>query len=268
MNSTWRLAEGWPSAFIKKTNQLATNYQGFNGIRNNILKLNAALFVPLGCIFHTQQMACYSFFDTLLQNILEASIWEIVAVVFGVVSVWFARKANILVFPAGIVSTAIYIFIFFVTGLYANMGINVYYTCVSLYGWYHWTRKRNSSRELPVSWNTKKEQIAGILLLPVIFLLILGLLWVVQSDGHQGFRFTFVTITDALTTAIFILGMWFLARKKIENWIYWIAGNIISIPFFFTQDLIFTSLQFVIFLILAIMGFQEWKRLYNKAGLQ
>ncbi|HSV88890.1 MAG TPA: nicotinamide riboside transporter PnuC, partial [Bacteroidales bacterium] len=72
-------------------------------------------------------------------------------------------------------------------------------------------------------------------------------------------------VVDALTTAIFVLGMWYLARKKIENWMYWIVGNLISIPFFFAQGLAFTSFQFVVFLVLAIMGFFEWKRLY-KAG--
>jgi len=224
-------------------------------------------FLPLGCIFHFTIMDFSTFWDILLRNIQGASIWEIIAVVFGVVSVWFARKASILVFPAGIVSTTLYVFIFFFAGLYANMGINLFYTCVSIYGWYHWTRKTEDKTDLPISWNTKKEQIVYLLLLPVIFLLILGLLWIFQRANNSYFIANFTTIIDALTTSIFVLGMWLLARKKIENWIYWIAGNLISIPFFFSQELVFTSFQFVVFLVLAVMGFMEWKRLY-KAGFK
>ena len=208
-----------------------------------------------------------SFFDLLLRNISAATRWEMIAVAFGIISVWFARKASILVFPAGIISTTIYIFIFFTAGLYANMGINLYYTIISIYGWYNWTRKTENSRQLPISWNSKSEQFKGLLLLPVIFFLILGLLWVFNNSGDGRFLSSYVPIVDALTTAIFVLGMWYLARKKIENWIYWIAGNLISIPFFFSQGLVFTSFQFVVFLVLAIMGFFEWKRLYN-AGPQ
>jgi len=218
-----------------------------------------------GCIFYFPQMDFSSFFDLLLQNIAAASIWELIAVTFGIISVWFARKANILVFPAGILSTSLYIFIFFAAGLYANMGINLYYTIVSIYGWYNWTRKTDNRQELPISWNTKKEQITGIVLLPIIFCLILGLLWLFGNTGKETIL-SYVQVIDALTTAIFVLGMWYLARKKIENWIFWIVGNLISIPFFFGQGLVFTSFQFVVFLVLAVMGFFEWKRMYRIAS--
>jgi len=206
-------------------------------------------------------------FNTLLElfakNVAMTSVWEIIAVIFGIASVWFARKANILVFPTGIVSTVIYIFIFFFARFYAGMGINAFYTGMSLYGWYIWTRKDADEKVIPIKWNTTKQQITGIALIPILYLLILGLIWLFNMDDLEYMR-SYVPYLDSLTTSIFLVGMWFMARKRVENWIYWIAGNIISIPLYFSKGLVFTSFQFAVFLVLAIMGFIEWKKRAEK----
>ena len=200
------------------------------------------------------------FYQIFLQNIYDTSILEIIAVVFGLLSVWFAKNANILVFPSGIISTCIYIYICFFAQLYADMGINLFYAGMSLYGWFIWTRTGVNKKVRPVSRNTKKEQWAGIAGVFVFFWVILGLLWIFKQNDPEYIN-SYIPYIDAFTTSIFFVGMWFMARKKIENWIYWIVGDIISVPLYFHKGLVFTSFQFFVFLILAVMGYIQWKRM-------
>lgn len=209
-------------------------------------------------------MSWLDFFDMFYQNVLATTFPEIIAVVFGILSVWFARQANLLVYPTGIVSTAIYIFICYNIGLYADMGINLFYTSMSLYGWYIWTRKDDNKKHIPIRWNTKNEQLTGLLMIPVLYAAILGLIYVFMKDDPDAYMHTYIPYVDSFTTAIFLIAMWYMARKKIENWIYWIAGNVISIPLYFLKGLVFTSFQFTVFLVLAIMGLLNWIRLYHQ----
>ncbi len=200
------------------------------------------------------------FFNIFIENIRETTILEYIAVAFGLISVWFAKKANILVFPTGIISTIIYIYICFFAQLYADMGINLFYTGMSIYGWYVWTRRDKNKKLIPIRWSSVKEQIAGIAAVIIGFWIILWLLWVFKSNDTE-YISSFIPYVDAFTTAIFLVGMWFMARKRIENWIYWIVGDLISVPIYFYKGLVFTSFQFFVFLILAVMGFLEWKRM-------
>ena len=133
-----------------------------------------------------------AFFELFWQNVAASSIWEIIAVIFGILSVWYARKANILVYPTGIISTVIYIFICFFAQLYADMGINVFYTSMSVYGWYMWTRRDENQKVISIRWNTKKEQALGILMIPILYVLILGLIWVFMKDDPSGYMKTYV----------------------------------------------------------------------------
>jgi nicotinamide mononucleotide transporter len=206
------------------------------------------------------------FFQLFYQNILQTTLLEIIAVFFGITSVWYARKANILVYPSGIVSTLIYIYICLRIQLYADMGINVFYTGMSIYGWYMWTRRDANLKLRPIRWNTTKEQILGIMMIPLLFFIILGMLFLFKQDDPAYLQ-SYVPYVDSITTSIFLIGMWYMARKKIENWIYWIAGNIISIPLYFVKGLVFTSFQFTIFLVLAVMGLLEWKRMYDEGRI-
>ncbi len=191
-------------------------------------------------------------FDILYRNLLDTSILEAIAVIFGILSVWFAKKENILVFPTGIISVLIYVYICFFAKLYADMGINFVYFVMSVYGWIMWTRKDAERHVLPISWCSRKEHVISIIML-VGFFLLLSYFLSEYTDSN-------VPVIDSLTTAIFIVGMWLMARKKIENWIYWIVGDVISIPLYFYKDLALTSIQFTIFLVLAIMGFIEWRK--------
>ncbi len=204
-----------------------------------------------------------TFFQLFYENVMATTWLELIAVFFGIMSVWFARQANLLVFPTGIISTVIYIYITFTIQLYADMGINFFYTMMSIYGWYVWTRRDELKRVPPIRWNTKKQQAFGIAMIPVLYVLIYMLLYIFKQDDPEYMQ-SYIPYVDSLTTAIFLIGMYFMAQKRIENWIYWIAGNIISVPLYFVKGLVFTSFQFAVFLVLAVLGLMAWIRLYNE----
>ncbi len=204
-----------------------------------------------------------TFFQLFYDNLMGTTWLEFVAVFFGILSVWFARQANLLVYPTGIVSTVIYVYICFNFQLYADMGINVFYTSMSIYGWYWWTRKDALKRHRPIRWNTKKQQAIGIAMIPVLYVIIFGLIYIFKKDD-AAYMQSYIPYIDSFTTSIFLIGMWYMARKRIENWIYWIVGNIISIPLYFVKDLVFTSFQFTVFLVLAVLGLMEWIKMYKE----
>jgi len=190
-----------------------------------------------------------------LQNLQNSSLIESIAVLFGILSVWFARKENILVFPTGIVSVLLYIFICIDVKLYADMGINAFYFLMSVYGWYNWTHKNGENEEREISRTTKKEKLIIVAALISFFI---ALFYILSQHTDSN-----VPIIDSITTSIFLVAMWLMARKKVENWTFWIIGDIISIPLYTYKGLVLTSFQFIIFLILAIMGLIEWRRRIN-----
>jgi nicotinamide mononucleotide transporter len=196
-----------------------------------------------------------SVFQTFYEN-LTASTWlEALAVLTGLLSVWYARKENILVYPTGIISVLIYVYICFTVKLYADMGINVFYFGMSIYGWIKWSRKTADHKQRPITRMSGKEWALSILGFVVFFLV---LIFVLKKYTDSN-----VPVWDALTTAIFIIGMWLMALKKIENWLFWIAGDLVSVPLYASKALILTSFQFTVFLILAVAGFIEWKKRYS-----
>lgn len=205
-------------------------------------------------------MLLSGFFELFYQNLLNTTWLEAVAVLFGLLSVWYAKKANILVYPTGIVSVLIYVYICYFAGLYADMGINFFYFVVSVFGWYKWTRKDKANNILPISACSKREHIAGVAA-SVVFFLILQYVLRKYTDST-------VPYWDSFTTAIFITGMGLMALKKIENWIYWIVGNVVSVPLYFHKDLLLTSFQYTVFLVLAVLGYLQWRNILKQSQVE
>jgi nicotinamide mononucleotide transporter len=205
------------------------------------------------------KVVTFNMFDTLYKNLIDTSWLEVVAVIFGLSSVWYAKKANILVYPTGIISVLIYVYICFNAQLYADMGINAFYFVMSVYGWFMWTRKTADKEERPITFNTRKDNLISVIIFTFSLVVIMLLLKFFKS-GDLHYWSTKVPYIDTFTTAIFIVGMWLMAVKKVENWLYWIVGDVISVPLYFYKGLVFTSLQFFIFLVLAVLGYIEWKR--------
>lgn len=203
----------------------------------------------------------YPIFDFLFGQYQEYEtidiILEIVAVIFGFFSVWFSKQNNIWVFPTGMISTAIFVYLLLKWMLLGDMLINAYYFIMSLYGWYIWTRKVDDSHVTQISKTTKREHQYSA----VIFSVTLIFVFVVYKSFDKWNDWT--AYVDTLTTAIFFVGMWLMAKRKIENWIYWIIGDVISTPLYFYKGFTFTSFQYFIFTFIAIFGYLSWKKHLN-----
>ncbi len=181
---------------------------------------------------------------------------EITAVIFGFLSVWFAKQNNIWVFPTGLISTGIFVYLLFKWELLGDMMINAYYFAMSIYGWYIWTRKTNDAFT-PISRTKVAEKKTSI----IIFIATLAFVYALYKSA--GKWSTWTAYVDTLTTAVFFVGMWLMARKKIENWIFWIVGDVISVPLYLYKGLAFTSVQYLIFTLIAIYGYLAWKKTLN-----
>ena len=181
-------------------------------------------------------------------------ILELVAILFGLLSVWYAKKDNIWVFPTGIISTVIYTYLLCKWNLLGDMMINFYYAVMSIYGWYHWTRKKGDVVEFPISTMTSYEKKVSIVLFIGTVVFVIAVYTFFDKFTH------WTSYIDTLVTGIFFVGMWLMARRKIENWILWIVGDIISIPMYFAKGYSFTSIQYLIFTIVAIFGYLELKK--------
>ena len=194
------------------------------------------------------------FFVTPYANGTIAQITvEILAVLLGILSVIYAKKENILVFPTGIISTVLYVYICYQFTLYGDVIINVYYTLMSLYGWYLWKYKIGG-QSLAIS----KSNVADWIKVLGIFISTAAFVVVVYLYFDRFDRMT--DYFDTLTTGVFFAAMWLMAHKKIEHWMFWIVGNLISFPLYFVKGLVFSGLQFTVFLILAIQGYIQWKK--------
>ncbi len=199
-----------------------------------------------------------NFFSTPYTGVTAFHITlEIVAVFFGIASVLYAKKENIWVFPTGIISTVLYVYICYQFTLYGDVVINLYYTLMSLYGWYVWNHK-TSGQSIEI---TKSDPLD---MLKALGIFISTAAFVVGVYLYYN-RFDRLTdYFDTFTSGIFFAGMWLMAHKKIEHWMFWILGNLISIPLYFVKGLGFSGLQFTIFFVLAIQGYIEWKKHLNK----
>ena len=194
------------------------------------------------------------FFSQYSEYATADIVLEIVAVIFGFLSVWYSKQNKILVFPTGMISTLIFVYLLLKWELLGDMMINAYYFAMSVYGWYVWTRKVDETHVTPISRTTSKEKKLSV----GIFLATIAFVFLVYKtfDKWNGW----VAYVDTITTAIFFVGMWLMARRKLENWTFWIIGDIISVPLYFYKGFTFTSFQYLGFTVIAIFGYIAWKK--------
>jgi len=216
----------------------------------------------------------------------ESAVWynillELLAAAFGVISVFYARKENILVFPTGIISTGIYVYLLSQWNLYGDLIINIYYTLMSMYGWYQWHKVvDDNNTHIAISRTTTGDKLKaiGIFVFTSVFVIVVyrhfdvmpNKLGFNESVDYAIQKLTSGNLTDfrqatpfldTFTTGVFFSAMWLMANKKIENWTLWIAGNIVSIPLYFVKGYGFTGIQYSIFLVLAVMGYFSWRKI-------
>jgi len=187
--------------------------------------------------------------------------WEYVAVFFGIASVWFSRKENILVYPVGLVNTIIYIYISIEGSLFGEASVNLYYTIMSIYGWILWAKKdRQHKPVVVITWSNKREWINELLFFSGFYIVIFVALSFLKKDFAPGA----IPWADAFASATAFTGMWLMAKKKVESWYWWIATNIASIPLYFVKHYVFTSVYYLILLIMAVWGLAEWMKRADK----
>ncbi|RWW93820.1 nicotinamide riboside transporter PnuC [Flavobacterium cerinum] len=182
-------------------------------------------------------------------------ILELIATIFGIFSVVYSKKNNILVYPTGLISTAIYVYLLFKWHLYGDLIINAYYFYMSIYGWLLWSRKDNTNHDLlKITMMTASDRTKSA----VIFLgSIIGVSIVYIYFNKFTYWWAYI---DTFITGLFFVGMWLMAKRKIENWLFLIAGDIIAIPLFFLKGYTLTSILNIVLTIIAIFGYLSWKR--------
>ncbi|MGK4566221.1 nicotinamide riboside transporter PnuC [Flavobacterium sp. 3HN19-14] len=199
--------------------------------------------------------------DFFLKPYETASILQILleflAFALGIASVWFAKKENIWVYPTGLIATFITTYLLWIAGYLGDMLINAYFTIMSIYGWINWAKKTDSNDNLPITRTTRNEKLTGILL---FFTTIFVVFAIYKSVGQQIKNDNYI---DIIASGIFFTGMWYMARKKIENWTLWIIGDIIVTPLYAYRGLGMLSLQYLVFTILAVSAYLEWKKILN-----
>ncbi len=197
----------------------------------------------------------FDFFLEAYQNTpMFQIVLEAIAFVFGIASVWYAKSENILVYPTGIICTVITVYLLYINQYLGDMMMNFYYSIMSIYGWWNWSRKKNDAYAVPISRTNKNEKLIGF----GLFLLTM----LVTYNVYKAFNYTLEipNYIDIVTSGIFFTAMWYMATKKLENWTLWIIGDIITIPLYAYRGLGMLSLQYLIFTILAIYGYKEWKK--------
>ncbi|MBS1731681.1 MAG: nicotinamide mononucleotide transporter [Bacteroidetes bacterium] len=190
-----------------------------------------------------------------ISGMKETGFMEYIAVFAGIISVWYSRKENILVYPTGLINTIIYIWLSFKGGLLGEASVNFYYTVMSIYGWILWTKKDQQQHTiLKITSATKREWVQHLLFFAAFYIAIFFALTWLKKDFARGA----IPWADAFASATAYTGMWLMAKKKVESWYWWIATNISSIPLYFVKHYVFTSVYYLTLLIMAIFGLIEW----------
>lgn len=185
---------------------------------------------------------------------LSGNYIELLGAILGIAYIFFSIRQNILTWPVGLLTSGLYVWVFFVSKLYADMGLQLYYVVISIYGWYEWLRgnQANHSESIKVSRLSLKLGIVLALVSVVIFILI-GFVLKNYTDSP-------VPMADALATALSIVATWMLARKILEHWLVWIFVDAFSIGLFWYKDLHPTVILFVVYTVMAFIGYIEWKK--------
>lgn len=180
------------------------------------------------------------------------SLIEITGVIAGITGVWLAARQNIWTWPISIVGVAAYVVVFYDARLYADMGLNAFYVVTSFYGWYEWLYGGKGHSERKVSQIGKRELLV-LLLLVVVFTAGLGYFLDNYTDADLSY-------TDSATTAVSLMAYWMMAKKRLENWIVWLVVDVVYVGVYFYKELYLTTFLYVVFLVLATIGYLDWKR--------
>ncbi|RYY48799.1 MAG: nicotinamide riboside transporter PnuC [Chitinophagaceae bacterium] len=193
--------------------------------------------------------------NTFITGVKQTGAIEYIAVIAGIVSVWYSRKENILVYPIGLINTVFYTYLSFSGGLLGEASVNVYYTVMSIYGWFMWSKRNDANAvQVRITQSTQREWLLQLSFFAAFYVIIYFALIYAKKE----FAPDAIPWADALASASAYTGMWLMAKKKVESWYWWIITNICSIPLYFVKQYVFTSVYYFILLIMAFWGLAEW----------
>ena len=202
-------------------------------------------------------MSPATLYQSFIDGLLQTSALEFIAVLAGIASVWFSKKEQVLVYPVGLINTTIFVYLSFKGHLLGEASVNIYYTVMSVYGWWSWTRKNDQQQTiLQIQFSSSKEVLQQLLFFAAFYIV----LYTALNFSKTSFAPGAIPWADALSSAAAYTGMWLMAKKKVESWYYWIATNIFSIPLYFVKGYVFTSVQFAVLLALAVAGLIAWRK--------
>jgi nicotinamide mononucleotide transporter len=202
-------------------------------------------------------MSPATLYQSFIDGLLQTSALEFIAVLAGIASVWFSKKEQVLVYPVGLINTTIFVYLSFKGHLLGEASVNIYYTVMSVYGWWLWTRKNDQQQAiLQIQFSSSKEVLQQLLFFAAFYIVLYSALYFSKTSFAPGA----IPWADALSSAAAYTGMWLMAKKKVESWYYWIATNIFSIPLYFVKGYVFTSVQFAVLLALAVAGLIAWRK--------
>lgn len=186
-------------------------------------------------------------------------ILEAITFIFGIASVYYAKQENILVYPTGLIATTITVYLLYRAGYFGDMVINIYYSVMSIYGWYKWSIKKEDTNAVAISRTSTREKLTGF----GMFLLTIIVIFAVYKAF--GYEIKTENYLDIFTSGLFFTAMWYMAFKKIENWTLWIIGDLIAVPIYAYRGLGILSLEYVVFTILAILAYIEWRKILSNS---
>ncbi|MEQ1554026.1 MAG: nicotinamide riboside transporter PnuC [Ferruginibacter sp.] len=201
-------------------------------------------------------MTINEIYHTFITNIQQTRWQEWISTLMQILSVWYARKNNVLVYPTGIIGVLLASYVYYFLSappLYADAVLNIYYFVMSVLGWYFWLQKKDTNDIFPISWCNKKELQIGIGLFFIFWISIYFLLIKITDSNTP--------ILDSLVSSSAVTAMWWMAKRKIENWHAWIFSNLIAIPLNFYKGFVLFTLMYILFLAMAYMGYKTWKNL-------
>jgi len=199
-------------------------------------------------------MSITSIWQQFTENVIQTRWEEWLSTVLQIASVWYAKKNKVLVYPTGIIGVLLASYIYYFISdppLYADAILNIYYFFMSIYGWYNWVQKKNDQLIFPISWCNKKELFIGL----GIFIFFWGLIYYMLISITN----SNTPVLDSLVSSTAVISMWWMAKRKMENWMAWIASNIVAIPLNFYKGFMLFTVMYILFLGLAVSGFNEWK---------
>ena len=205
-------------------------------------------------------MTIQEIFQQFIEGMRNTSWLEYVAVFSGIVSVWYSRKENILVYPIGLINTIFYIYLSFKGSLFGEAAVNFYYTVMSIYGWILWTKKDAHKQQIVhIQFSDKKWWSYQLIFFGAFYIVIYLLLTYLKKAFAPGI----IPWADALASSAAFTAMWLMTKKKVESWYWWMLTNISSIPLYFVKQYVFTSVYYFILLAMSVFGLIEWKRRAN-----